>query len=64
MAGGYQSSEDNPIPTEILQDKKWTALPASGNLPDNAYLRGLRLATLDNTIFSFGKNLKILFIHS
>ena len=43
--------------TEILEDKKWKVLP-NGNLPGHAGLYGiygLRLATIDNKIFSFGK---------
>ena len=48
---------DYSITTEILQDKKWIVLKY-GNLPlPVGYSRivGLRLATIDNEIFSFGK---------
>ena len=45
--------------TEILEDKKWKVLP-NGHLPGytGSYtynLFELRLATIDNNVFSFGK---------
>ena len=49
--------------TEILEDKKWTVLP-NGNLPGNVGLWGLRLAVIDNNVYSFGKILNLVFIHS
>ena len=50
--------------TEILQDKKWTLLK-NGNLDGNAKIYGMKLATIDNEIFSFGKIWNIFFfIHS
>ena len=46
------------IATEILKDKKWTVLKhENGNLPFPGItgLKGVRLATLNNEVFSFGK---------
>ena len=53
--------------TEILEDKKWKVL-SNGHLPGytGSYtynLYGLRLATVDNDVISFG-NVKFSFIHS
>ena len=48
VTGGHDSDT-----TEILEDKKWKVLK-SGNLPI-AVNSGLRLATIDNNVFSFGK---------
>ena len=53
-SGGYGT-------TEILEDKKWQVLP-NGNLPGNAHIYGLKLATVSNQVFSFGK-FKTYFIH-
>ena len=40
--------------TEILEDKQWKVLP-KGNLPGNAIIYGLRLTTVYNKVFAFGK---------
>ena len=48
--------------TEILQDKKWIVLPYGKlPLPGASLLAGLRLATIDNEVFAFGKVLKFAF---
>ena len=49
MTGGTVSRT-----TEILEDKKWTVLP-HGDLPGPGILYGLKLATVYNKVFSFGK---------
>ena len=57
MTGGAYKDSDN---TEILQNKYWTVLP-HGKLPGNAAITGLRLATINNEVFSFG-NYSIQFV--
>ena len=47
MTGGMYSDT-----TEILEDKKWKVL-LYGNLPGRIY--GLKLATVNNKVFAFGK---------
>ena len=59
--GGYTMT------TEILEDKKWKVLP-NGNLPGTGIagqqgIYGLRLATVDNNVFSFGKMKKLCFFY-
>ena len=53
VTGGWFSNT-----TEILKDKKWTVLK-NGNL---SVYGGLRLATIDNLIFSFGNTSILRFI--
>ena len=40
--------------TEILEDKKWKVLP-NGNIVPGTAIYGLKLTTIDNNVFSFGK---------
>ena len=40
--------------TEILEENKWKVLP-NGNIVPGASFYGLKLATIDNNVFSFGK---------
>ena len=53
VTGGYDASKKGLMTTEILEDKQWKVLPY-GDLPGNIGLRGVRLATVGNKVFSFG----------
>ena len=51
MTGGDGS--DTTETKEVGEDKKWTVLP-NGNLPKK--IREMSLITINNDVYSFGKN--------
>ena len=64
VTGGLDPGAEHTEKLE-LEDKKWSkwTVLQNGNLPGNARIYGLRLATVDNKVFSFGKIWKCFFNH-